>query len=201
MVAIGPVNTTTIQIDDVSFVATYTIPFLDFSAQITPVVITTVEAKQIDTIISTDTTETLLSTVSFTTPKTISTTPLLPRKLKARLAGNLMAPGILKTFAPSVLTSACFENAVYPAKPHNITTEAIATFVQTLYTTDATVSLRNLSITTTVSPTTRDVSEISAILATTMDVTGTEFIFICDPTVILSPPTALVWSPSGGTCQ
>ena len=68
MVTIGPVNTATVQIDDVSFVATHTIPFLDVTAQIAPVVITTVEATQIDTIISTDTTETLFSTVSFTTP-------------------------------------------------------------------------------------------------------------------------------------
>lgn len=203
VVTIGPINTATIQIDDVSFVATHIMPFLDVTVQVMPVISTTVEAIQVDTIISTDSTETLLSILSiilFTTPETISTIPLPPRKLKARLAGNLTAPGFLKTSAPGVLTLACSENAVYPANLHKIT-KAIATFVQTSFKTDVTVSLGSLSITTTVSSTTRNVSQISATWATAVDVTGTDSIFICDPTVILSSPTALIWSPSGVTYQ
>ena len=76
VVTIGPINTATIQIDDVSFVATHITPFLDVTVQVTPVISTTVEAIQVDTIISTDSTETLLSSLSFilfTAPETIST--------------------------------------------------------------------------------------------------------------------------------
>ena len=200
VVTTQPTSAITTQIFSSASLATQTVPFSNVTVTITPTISATIVDTEVDS-----TTSTVLSVQE----KSAEFAGRL-RKLRARKPTEITWPGPLQGYAPSIVSSACSENAVMPTPGPNVTSKFVSTITQISY--DAipyaiynstvitpastTISYGNYSFTKTATPVIFNISQTTT-ATTTVDVTSTTIVETCSPTIILASPTAIYGNANG----